>query len=243
MTETNDQLVLIAGRPAMGKSASLRSIRNQERWIYNNTEAGKRLPFANKFINNRISDPYEVYAAIQDAIENAEFVDGIIIDSATFMMDMFESQYIYGAANTQKAWADFAQFWKKLLQEEVVKFAKPTIITAHLLEERDENTGQLVSRIPVKGSLKNNGLESYFSTIVVAKKVSLKELEKYTNGLLEVTPEEEELGYKHVFQTRPTKNTVGEPIRSPMGMFTREQTFIDNDAQKLLDHLNSYYGL
>ena len=38
--ETNDQLVLIAGLSAAGKSASLRNIRNQENWFYMNTEAG-----------------------------------------------------------------------------------------------------------------------------------------------------------------------------------------------------------
>ncbi|MNE86862.1 hypothetical protein D3C80_1839960 [compost metagenome] len=57
-----------------------------------------------------------------------------------------------------------------------------------------------------------------------------------------ITDEDKELGYKHVFQTRPTKTTTGERIRSPMGMFSRDQTFMDNDAQLLLDHLNRYYA-
>jgi hypothetical protein len=35
---------------------------------------------------------------------------------------------------------------------------------------------------------------------------------------------------------------VGERIRSPMGMFPKEQTYIDNDAQVLLDHLTEFYG-
>jgi hypothetical protein len=68
-----------------------------------------------------------------------------------------------------------------------------------------------------------------------------KELEKFSNGMLDITEDEKELKYKHVFQTRPTATTVGERIRSPMGMFTREQTYIDNDCQSLLDHLNQYY--
>lgn len=38
--ETNDQLVLICGQSATGKSASLRNIRNQENWMLLNTEAG-----------------------------------------------------------------------------------------------------------------------------------------------------------------------------------------------------------
>lgn len=81
-----------------------------------------------------------------------------------------------------------------------------------------------------------------FTTVVAAKKVPIKELEKYTNGMLEITEEERELGFKHVFQTRITKATTGERIRSPMGMFSREETYIDNDAAKLLQHLNSFYN-
>lgn len=77
--------------------------------------------------------------------------------------------------------------------------------------------------------------------MVAAKKMSIKELEKYGSNLLKITDEEKELGYKHVFQTRPTKTTTGERIRSPMGLFSKEQTFIDNCAQSLLDHLDEFY--
>jgi hypothetical protein len=39
----NDQLILIGGFSAGGKSASLRNIEGQNRWMYLNSEAGKRL--------------------------------------------------------------------------------------------------------------------------------------------------------------------------------------------------------
>ena len=38
--QVNDQLVLISGESATGKSASLQNIRNQDRWLYLNCEAG-----------------------------------------------------------------------------------------------------------------------------------------------------------------------------------------------------------
>lgn len=243
--DMNTQLILIAGFSSSGKSASLRNIRNQERWFYLNTEAGKRLPFRNKFSTYNIEDPYQIWEAFDAATGDgamADEVDGIIIDSATFMMDMLESQYVLPSANTQKAWGDFAQFFKVLLQQKVVKFGKPVIIIAHAKEELDEVAMQLKTFVPVKGSLKNNGIEAYFSTVVYAERVDIKELEKYANGMLDITEEERDLGYKHVFQTRPTKKTVGKRIRSPMGMFSKEETYIDNDAQKLLDHLAQYYS-
>lgn len=238
----NDQLVLIGGESGAGKSASLRGIKNQDRWMYLNCESGKRLPFKNNFQNFTIVDPYQVHEAFDHAAQNTTDFDGIIVDSVTFLMDMFETQFIIGQANTQKAWGDFAQFFKVLMQEKVARWGKPTIIMAHVLTQLNEGAMEMRTQVPIKGSLKNNGVEAYFSTVVTAKKVQLKELEKYSSGMLHISEEETELGFKHVFQTRLTKNTVGERIRSPMGMFSREQTYIDNDAQALIDHLSQFYG-
>jgi hypothetical protein len=242
MSETNDQLALICGMSSTGKSASLQNIREQENWAYLNSEAGKRLPFKNSFNTFRIEDPYQVFEAF-DVFTGKPENKGIIIDSITFLMDMLESLYVIGSANTQSAWGSYQQFFKTLMQTKVVRYGKPVLMTAHTLSVYNEATLSNEVAVPIKGALKNNGIEAYFSTIVAAKKVPLKELENYKNNLLNITEEDEILGYKHVFQTRLTKATVGERIRSPMGMFTREQTYMDNDAQLLLDHLNAFYGV
>lgn len=102
MDDTNNQLVLICGYSTTGKSASLRNIPNQQRWMYLNTEAGKRLPFKNKFDTYRIEDPHQVIEAFDFATNNVD-IDGIIIDSITFLMDMYETMYVLPAANTMKA--------------------------------------------------------------------------------------------------------------------------------------------
>jgi hypothetical protein len=243
--EVNDQLILISGISTTGKSASLRNIRNQERWLYLNTEAGKRLPFKNSFLTRRIADPYEVVEYFTEAIANREMLDGIIIDSITFLMDMFETQYVINSANTMAGWGQYAQFFKDLLQRLVVQFGKPVIIIAHVKDDLDEKAMEIKTAVPIKGSLKNNGVEAYFSTVVSTKRVSLKELEPYTSAtgsMLSVSEEEIDLGFKYVFQTRLTGKTTGERIRSPMGMFTKGQTFMDNDVQVLLDHLHSFYS-
>lgn len=240
--ETNDQMVLVGGVSGAGKSAALRNIRNQERWIYFNAEAGKRLPFRNKFINVRLTDPYEIYGYIEEAIANPDDIDGLIIDSSTFLMDMFETQYIYGAADTQKGWGNYAQFWKELMQSKLVRFGKPVIIIAHVLEQYDEASLSMKRSVPIKGALKNQGVEAYFSTVVEATKIPIKDLEKYDESLLTISEDEQDLGFKYVFQTRLTDKTLGTRIRSPMGMFARNQTYMDNDAQMLLDHLKAFYG-
>lgn len=242
-TDVNDQLILISGFSGDGKSASLRNIRDQPNWLYGNTESGKRLPFKSKFFDGgfRISDPYQIIEMFDYGIDSPE-IKGIVVDSLTFLLEMYESQYVIGTANTMQGWSNFQQFFKQLMQDKVIKFNRPTIFTAHLKDELDEKTMSMKTHVPVKGALKSNGLEAYYSTVVSAKKVDLKTLEKYGSDLLTITEEEKELGYKHVFQTRITKETVGERIRSPMGMFTREQTFIDNDVQLLLDHLHDFYN-
>lgn len=128
------------------------------------------------------------------------------------------------------------------MQDKVIKFGKPVLMIAHTLKILNESTGEFEVSVPIKGALKNNGIEAYFSTVVAAKKVPLKELMQYKNDMLHITEEDEAVGYKHVFQTKITKNTTGERIRSPMGLFSKEETYIDNDAQVLLDHLQSFYN-
>ena len=70
----------------------------------------------------------------------------------------------------------------------------------------------------------------------------LKELRNYKSELLHIEPDDEAVGFKYVFQTKITKTTTGERIRGPMGLFSEQETFMDNDAQILLDHLNKFYN-
>jgi hypothetical protein len=239
--DINDQLVLIAGESGTGKSASLINLPNHDRVMYLNCESGKRLPFQNKFKNFTITDPYQVHEAFDHAAGNSSF-DVIVVDTLTFLLDMFETQYVVPATNGMQAWGHFSQFFKVLMQEKVASSDKAVIFLAHTRSELDEKSMDMKTVVPVKGALKNNGIEAYFSTVVATKKVSLKDLEPYSSGLLNITNRDELLGFKHVFQTQLTKATIGERIRSPMGMFTREQTFMDNDAGMLLKHLREYYS-
>lgn len=137
---------------------------------------------------------------------------------------------------------NYNQFFKTIMQDKVIRFNKPTIVIAHTQDFVDDATLETKTYVPVKGALKNSGCEAFFSTIVSTKKIPVKDLKDYQNNMLNITEEDELLGFKYVFQTKLTRKTLGERIRSPMGMFKTNETFIDNDAQLLLDHLKEFYS-
>lgn len=241
MNQVNDHLVLISGKSSTGKSASLMAMKDDPNIWYLNCESGKRLPFRAKFRQFTITDPLQVYEAFTAAEEKPE-VHTIVIDTVTYLMDMYESMYVIGSADTQKAWGEFAQFFKKLMQQYVAGSSKKVIFLGHTLDILNKTEMAMETYVPIKGALKNNGVESYFSCVISTKKMTLKDLKDYKNDLLIITPEEEALGFKYVFQTKLTKDTVGERIRGPLGMWDTKETFIDNNAQFVLDRLAEYYA-
>lgn len=236
----NKHLAIICGKSATGKSTSLMNLKNPEGVIYLNCEAGKRLPFRSKFKELVVTDPMTVYQAFQQAEQMPE-VHTIVVDSLTYLMDMYESKYVLTAANTMKAWSEYAQYFKNLMQQYVAASTKNVIFLAHTVDQINEQTADMETFIPVKGSLKNQGIESFVNIVLSTKKMPLKNLTDYESSLLNITEEEQALGFKYVYQTKLTKNTTGERIRGPMGMFSTKETFMDNDMQLFIDRLHEYY--
>lgn len=236
----NKRSVLIVGKSAAGKSASLRNIKDPEGVLFLNCEAGKDLPMPAKFRKMTVTDPYQIWDAF-DKAEQSPKIHTIVIDTVTFMMDMFESVHVLTAANTMKAWGLYAQFFKQLMQNKVANSSKNIIMLAHTMDILNESEGVMETLVKVKGSLMNQGIEAYFSVVVAAKKIQLQKIDQYKSDHLNITPEEDAVGFKYVFQTLLTKETVNDRIRSPMGLWSVGETFIDNDAQFLIDQLDEYY--
>ncbi len=242
MSDTvNDHLVLLNGPSAAGKSASLMGFRKPEGVWYFNCESGKKLPFRSKFKEFVITDPMQVYEGF-DAAEEDDNCHTIVVDSLTYLLDMYESVYVLNSNNTMKAWGDFAQYFKILMSQYVARSTKNVVFIAHTMDTLNEAEQVRETKVPVKGSLKNNGIESYFTCVIGAKKRKLKELEKYGSDLLTLSDEDEALGFKYVFQTKLTKETVNERLRGPLGLWDTKETFIDNDMQSVFDRLQEYYG-
>lgn len=240
----NPKSILVAGESGAGKSACLRNLRGGEGVLYINCEGGKPLPFKNKFKRVTIDDPEEIFHLYQQVIDNPGRFHTIVIDTVSFMMDRYESVHVIGSSNTMAAWGNYGQFFKTLMYDYVAKFEGYSVMLGHVDAVLDESTGKFSYTVPVKGALKKNGLEAYFTTVVGAKKATIKEIEKDAKEgkLLKISDRDRDVGYKHVFQTRTTRATVGDRIRSPFGLFDDDETFIENDVQLVIDQLVGYYA-
>ena len=241
---SNDHLLLVGGKSGSGKSMSLYEMRDNTGVLYLNAENGKRLPFKAKFVQKTITDPLQVYQAFEWAEANPQITD-IVIDTWTFLNEMYESMYIIGAADGRAAWGAFAQFVKTLMQQHVAKSTKKITFLAHTADKYNEGEMLMESAVPVKGAMKNQGLEAFFSVVVTCRKMKLKDLNDFIcpeNKLLTVTPEEEAVGFKHVFQTRITKETTSDRIRGPIGMWAVCETYINNDVKAVMQRLDQYYA-
>lgn len=235
----NKNIVLIMGKPNTGKSTSLMNLENQEKMVYLNTDL-KELPFKSRFAKSvEVSDAFDVLQYIGE-IEQASQIEGAVLDTLTFLMSMYERQYVNNSANTQKAWGDYGNFYKEFIHA-IKAGSKDYAILAHEDSALNEQSMQMESRIPIKGSVGRVGAEADFTTILSTKQMPIRKLEGYENDLLHITDEEREDGFKYVFATRVTKESVGEKMRSAIGLWKRNELYIDNDLNQVFNRLKDYY--
>lgn len=236
----NRRIALIMGPPANGKSASLRKLKQPKGVVYFNTDR-KSLPFKSEFMNVEINDPYEILTYMDEiATQPKEVCHTIIIDTITFLMDMFETKYVVNAANTQAMWGQYAQFYKQVI-DKALSMDKNIIFLAHEKKVMNADDMILETKVPIKGSVGATGVEANFEVVLSAKKIATSKLEYLDKTALLVNDDKEELGLMYVFQTKIDKATLNERMRSPLGMWGRDEKFINNDIQSVIDRLDSYY--
>lgn len=238
----NKNIVLVQGPPNTGKSTSLMNLKNQDKMVYLNTDL-KELPFKTRFLKSvEIADPLQVLTFIAE-IEKAprEKVNGAVLDTLTFLMGMYERQYVKTSTNTQQAWGQYGDFYRDVIHA-IKSGTKDYAILAHTDTQLDEQAMQMVTKVPVKGAVGKIGVEADFTTILSTKQMPIKKLEAYENDLLHITDEEREDGFKYVFQTRVNKESMGEKMRSAMGLWSRNELYIDNDLNQVFERLHSYYN-
>lgn len=234
----NKNIVLVLGTPTSGKTTSLMKMPNQNKKVYFNTDL-KELTFPSKFEEVSVTNPLDMLTFIAQ-VEQEDSMDTAVLDTVSFLMSMYEQQIVNTSSNTMQAWGNYAKFYKDIIHA-IKSGTKDYAIMSHTEDKLNEKEMVLETKACIKGSVGKLGIEADFSTIVSAKRVSLKQLEGWENDLLTITEEEKEDGFKYVFATRVDKDTLGEKMRSPIGLWERKEKYIDNNLAFVFDKLHTYY--
>lgn len=234
-------LLLITGVTGTGKSTSLENIPNQDKWIYFNCDAGKELPFPHNFMEVVVTDPKVIPATLADINSQNMDIEGIIIDTLTFMLEMYVSKYVNSAEDGFEGWKNYGEFFRDLIQDKIPGFKGNVILLAHVERRTNKDERKVETVVPVAGKLAKTGIEAYFTNVINTVVKPLDELKEYANPSLVITDEEKLIGAKNVFQTRKTADTLNGRIRSPRNMWKVEETFIDNDIIHVLNRQEQFY--
>lgn len=232
---------MICGESNTGKSTSLRNLKNREKYAYLNGDK-KDLPIggANSFLTNKVlHNPVELLG-FYDQLEASEKCEGIILDTLTFMMKNFlrKTQEELSGFDVWNAYAEHYNLWN----DKVKASNKTHIIMAHTNTTLNTQSGNMEAKIPLKGQVGEVGAEADQTIIVTSMQMPIGKLEKYKTPLLTFSEEERLAGSKYVFSTKIIKETVGDRTRSPFGMWTMDEAFIDNDIQLVLDRIDEFYS-
>ena len=245
--------ILVNGAAANGKSASMMYLDNPEGVLYLNCEP-KPLPFRHSFVEYRITDPDMVPAMIDKinavgTIKNPRTgeeveIHTVVLDTVTMLMQKFEDKYIKSAKNTQQAWGQYGDYLTNLLNR-IGNSEKQQIMLSHTVSTEDTENMIVTSRSGVKGSVgKVTGLEAFFTTVVYAKRVPMKYLDKYRENAqyLNITEQDVRNKAKCVYVTAPADGHEGDRIRSPIGMFDPKDLYMDNNIQTLINIQNQFFN-
>ena len=237
----NNLIIAVCGLAGSGKSDSLQHIPNQQDWLYLNCETNKPLPFAHKFKEFVIKNPSDLKKMIHVGTTNDK-CKGIIIDTLTSALDMQEMHAKRTAADdTYRVWDNYRSYILDIFQQGVANCNKPIIFLCHVEMTKDIR-GRSKLAIAVKGSTSDRGIESFFTNILYSDYVELNDLEGHENPYLKITEDEKIDEGKYVFQTRKTSTGVGLNIRQTRDLWSRKETYIDNNIVHVINKIKAKYG-
>ena len=230
-------MALICGKSGTGKTMTLRNLPKQQGVLYLNCEGDSELPFDHEFKSFLVTHPHQVPQCISEA-EKAESIHTIVIDSLTFLADMYVNQIIIPAQDARNEWGVYNTWMHDLLMSHCARSTKNILILAHTIDELNEEDRLMETKVVLPGKKINvQGLESYFNTVVGTFKKPLDELEDYTNDLLVIDDWDEAVGYKHVIQTFSSRTSTKDRLRGKYKMWAPNELYIENDIVHVLKRM------
>lgn len=230
----NNYLFCINGPAGMGKSFGLRTLTDQSSWLYLNCEVNKSLPFMHNFQERTITNPLELKKWLAKAIASDK-IKGIIIDTLTGWLSMLES-HCSRKYDGFEVWKEYKKEVLSVFQDCLSKCNKPVFILSHTRQDSDLR-GRPTITIPVQGSLKDLRMENFFTNILYADVLDADDLDEYSNDLL--VPDEDDPQTYYVYQTRKCETGMGANVRSTHGLWTKDETFIANDCQAIINKMTA----
>lgn len=228
----NNYLFCINGPAGTGKSFGLRTLKNQNTWLYLNCEVNKALPFMHDFQEKTITSPIELKKWLIKAIASDK-IEGIIVDTLTGWLSMLES-YCNKKYDGYEVWKEYKKEILAVFQDCLAKCDKPVFFLSHTRQDTDLR-GRPTITIPVQGSLRDLKMENFFTNILYSDVLSADDLDDYRNDLL-VSDEDDPETY-YVYQTRKCEEGLGANVRSTHGLWSKQETFIANDCQAIVDRM------
>jgi len=202
-----DTTVLCIADTGAGKTSALRNL-DLSKTAYINVDA-KPIPFKHNglYKNVNLESTQQLLNGMAQ-IEDDMQVEFAVIDTITFLGDMFFSEFVENSTNGMKAWADYKSYVLK-----VINMAKRSrinyIILAHAQDIYDDKEMVNKTFARIQGSLKGGGLEGHFTYVLYNI----------------VKPDSEGLP-EYLYLTNKTKGYVGVSAKTPFDMI---DTWIPND--------------
>ena len=147
---SNNKIVLVMGPPSTGKTTSLLKMANTPGVVYINTDL-KAVPFKitkGGMKHIEVSDPMDIHRAIEQ-IEGMDDVHTVVLDTVTYLMEQYESQYVQTSDDTRAAWGGYSNFYRTFMHE-IKAGTKNYIILSHQASDFNERPKNMIHSYRLK---------------------------------------------------------------------------------------------
>ena len=217
----NKKIIMVVGEPGSGKTSSLRNMPLEETvYIDIDRKSIKSFKGMDKLKQWVKLDYVDHIIPGLKAIEDDDEVNFVVIDTLSFLLDLFVAQKIDTAEDTRAAWGDYKKFYKEIINH--VKTSKKSFIfMTHPKTVYNEQEMESKTFAYAQGSIAGK-MEGDFAVVIYTRKYLNK------SGIPAFG-----------FSVNLTKETLHTSVKTPFSMFD-EPTLDDNDIMEVFKAIDEY---